>query len=115
MVPGLGDQRQIGRQRIVVAGTGGDLVGIGIGELVGGRRLARRRLAGVGRLGVGIDGRRAPAGQQRGRRRDRPLEQRERDRAQLMVLRDRADAIAAPLDRGFYDWYWSKMAPPAEA
>jgi nitrite reductase/ring-hydroxylating ferredoxin subunit len=31
------------------------------------------------------------------------------------ALRDRADAIAAPLDRRFYDWYWSKMAPPAEA
>jgi nitrite reductase/ring-hydroxylating ferredoxin subunit len=31
------------------------------------------------------------------------------------ALRDRADAIAAPLDRRFYDWYWSKIAPPAEA
>ena len=29
------------------------------------------------------------------------------------ALRDRAEAIAAPLDRSFYDWYWSKMAPPA--
>jgi nitrite reductase/ring-hydroxylating ferredoxin subunit len=31
------------------------------------------------------------------------------------ALRDRADAIADPLNRGFYDWYWSKMAPPAES
>jgi nitrite reductase/ring-hydroxylating ferredoxin subunit len=32
------------------------------------------------------------------------------------ALRDRGDAIAAaPLDRPFYDWYWSKMAPPAES
>jgi hypothetical protein len=32
------------------------------------------------------------------------------------ALRERGDAIAAaPLERGFYDWYWSKMAPPATA
>jgi nitrite reductase/ring-hydroxylating ferredoxin subunit len=31
------------------------------------------------------------------------------------ALRDRTDALPAPLDSRFYDWYWSKMAPPAEA
>ena len=32
------------------------------------------------------------------------------------ALRDKGDAIAAaPLERGFYDWYWPRIAPPPGA
>ena len=44
----LGDQRQVGRKRIVVGRARRDLVGEGRREIIGRQRLARRRLAGVG-------------------------------------------------------------------
>ena len=43
----LGDQRQVGRERVVVRGARGDLVGERRREVVGRQRLAGRWLAGV--------------------------------------------------------------------
>src|SRR3546814_4512915 len=45
----LGDQRQVGRQRIVVRRARRDFIGIGRREIIRRQAIARRRLARIGR------------------------------------------------------------------